>query len=82
MKRAKSWSGAVRPIGYPLQRHLSYSRWPQRRSGPPLSYAPPYLTEKILDARPRLEGERKQATALFADSKDSTELIEGALRQD
>src|SRR5262245_2811525 len=41
----------------------------------PLSYTPPYLTEKILDARPRLEGERKQVTVLFADIKDSTELI-------
>jgi hypothetical protein len=41
----------------------------------PLSYTPSYLTEKILDARPRLEGERKQVTVLFADIKDSTELI-------
>src|SRR6266511_842386 len=41
----------------------------------PLSYTPPYLTEKILDARQRLEGERKQVTVLFADIKDSTELI-------
>jgi class 3 adenylate cyclase len=41
----------------------------------PLSYTPPYLTEKILDARHRLEGERKQVTVLFADIKDSTELI-------
>jgi predicted ATPase/class 3 adenylate cyclase len=41
----------------------------------PLSYTPPYLTDKILDARPRLEGERKQVTVLFADIKDSTELI-------
>jgi class 3 adenylate cyclase len=40
-----------------------------------LSYTPPYLTEKILDARPRLEGERKQVTVLFADTKDSTELM-------
>jgi hypothetical protein len=39
----------------------------------PLSYTPPHLTEKILDARQRLEGERKQVTVLFADIKDSTE---------
>jgi class 3 adenylate cyclase/tetratricopeptide (TPR) repeat protein len=45
---------------------------PQRA---PLSYTPAYLTEKILDARHRLEGERKQVTVLFADIKDSTELI-------
>jgi class 3 adenylate cyclase/tetratricopeptide (TPR) repeat protein len=41
----------------------------------PLSYTPPHLTEKILAARPVLEGERKQVTVLFADLKDSTELI-------
>ena len=41
----------------------------------PLSYTPPHLTEKILDSRHNLEGERKQVTVLFADIKDSTELI-------
>src|SRR6266540_4316093 len=45
---------------------------PQRA---PLSYTPPYLPAKILDARQSLEGERKQVTVLFADIKDSTELI-------
>ena len=40
----------------------------------PLTYTPPYLTDKILAARPALEGERKQVTVLFADLKDSTEL--------
>src|SRR2546426_298176 len=43
----------------------------------PLSYTPPYLAEKILTARPALAGERKQVTVLFADLKDSTELIRG-----
>jgi predicted ATPase/class 3 adenylate cyclase len=43
----------------------------------PLAYTPPYLAEKILTARPFLEGERKQVTVLFADLKDSTELIRG-----
>jgi predicted ATPase/class 3 adenylate cyclase len=42
---------------------------------PPLAYTPPYLTEKILATRSALEGERKQVTVLFADIKDSTELI-------
>jgi class 3 adenylate cyclase/tetratricopeptide (TPR) repeat protein len=42
----------------------------------PLSYTPPYLAEKILTARPTLEGERKQVTVFFADIKDSTKLIE------
>src|SRR5215510_14622861 len=36
---------------------------------------PSHLTEKILASRGRLEGERKQVTILFADLKDSTELI-------
>src|SRR5262245_41628723 len=42
---------------------------------PPLTYTPPYLQEKILASRTALEGERKQVTVLFADIKDSTELI-------
>ena len=42
-----------------------------------LSYTPPHLTDKILAARTTLEGERKQVTVLFADLKDSTELIRG-----
>jgi hypothetical protein len=43
----------------------------------PLAYTPPYLAEKILTTRSALEGERKQVTVLFADLKDSTELIRG-----
>ena len=41
----------------------------------PLTYTPPYLTEKILTSRSALAGERKQVTVLFGDIKDSTELI-------
>ena len=41
----------------------------------PLTYTPSYLAEKILTSRSALEGERKQVTVLFADLKDSTELI-------
>ena len=41
----------------------------------PHAYTPPYLAEKILTSRSALEGERKQVTVLFADIKDSTELI-------
>src|SRR5215510_1942625 len=44
---------------------------------PPLTYTPPYLAEKILTSKSALEGERKQVTVLFADLKDSTELIRG-----
>jgi len=43
----------------------------------PLVYTPIYLAEKILASRAVLEGERKQVTVLFADLKDSTELIRG-----
>jgi class 3 adenylate cyclase/tetratricopeptide (TPR) repeat protein len=38
---------------------------------------PPHLAEKILTSKTTLEGERKQVTVLFADLKDSTELIRG-----
>src|SRR5262245_29554207 len=41
----------------------------------PLAYTPQHLTERILATRTALEGERKQVTVLFADIKDSTELI-------
>jgi class 3 adenylate cyclase len=43
----------------------------------PRTYTPAHLAEKILTARTTLEGERKQVTVLFADLKDSTELIRG-----
>jgi class 3 adenylate cyclase len=43
----------------------------------PRAYTPPHLAEKILTARRDLAGERKQVTVLFADIKDSTELIRG-----
>ena len=41
----------------------------------PGSYTPRHLAEKILTSRGTLEGERKQVTVLFADTKDSMELI-------
>jgi class 3 adenylate cyclase len=41
----------------------------------PLTYMPSHLAEKILVTRDTLEGERKQVSILFADLKDSTELI-------
>src|SRR5215475_6247830 len=44
---------------------------------PPLAYTPTYLAEQILTSRSALTGERKQVTVLFADLKDSTELIRG-----
>jgi class 3 adenylate cyclase/tetratricopeptide (TPR) repeat protein len=39
------------------------------------SYTPGHLARKILTARAALEGERKQVTILFADLKDSMELL-------
>src|SRR5438093_8599518 len=49
----------------------------------PASYTPPHLAERIrveqaaLEARGAPDGERKTITALFADLKGSTALIEG-----
>jgi class 3 adenylate cyclase/DNA-binding winged helix-turn-helix (wHTH) protein len=43
----------------------------------PLTYTPMVLVEKIRTSRAALEGERKQVTVLFADIKDSLELIHG-----
>jgi class 3 adenylate cyclase len=45
------------------------------RFGPPRSYTPPHLAEKILTSRGTIEGERKQVTVLFADVKGSMELL-------
>src|SRR5213592_3283201 len=50
---------------------------------PPASYTPPHLAERILseqaaiEARGAADGERKTITALFADLKGSTALLEG-----
>ena len=54
----------------------------ERRRGPmqeraPLAYTPTPLAEKIRTSRAALQGERKQVTVLFADLKDSLELIRG-----
>ena len=37
--------------------------------GSPEAYTPEHLAAKILNSRAALEGERKQVTVLFADSK-------------
>ncbi|MFQ5514858.1 MAG: adenylate/guanylate cyclase domain-containing protein [Myxococcota bacterium] len=42
----------------------------------PRTYTPKHLTEKILQSKSALEGERKQVTVLFADVKGSMELAE------
>ncbi len=41
----------------------------------PESYTPKRLAEKILTSKAALESERKQVTVLFADLKDSMELL-------
>jgi class 3 adenylate cyclase len=41
----------------------------------PVAAIPTHLAEKILTSKGALAGERKQVTVLFADIKDSTELI-------
>src|SRR5262249_9623751 len=63
------WTGALAPAAAPSVVASS----PQAPLGDP----PPHLAEKILTSRGALEGERKQVTVLFADLKDSTELIRG-----
>jgi class 3 adenylate cyclase len=52
-------------------------RPPDSTSRAPHTYTPSYLVDKILALKSALEGERKQVTVLFADLKDSTELIRG-----
>jgi hypothetical protein len=43
--------------------------------GPPETYTPKHLAQKVLNSKPALEGERKQVTVLFADLKGSMELL-------
>ncbi|HEV8718957.1 MAG TPA: adenylate/guanylate cyclase domain-containing protein [Candidatus Binatia bacterium] len=70
------WTGAVPVPGSTF--HVSGSPPP-----PPAAYTPPHLAERIraeqaaLEARGLPDGERKTITALFADLKGSTALIEG-----
>jgi class 3 adenylate cyclase len=45
------------------------------RFASPQSYTPKHLAERILTSKSALEGERKQVTVLFADLKDSMELL-------
>ena len=67
--RGLIWTGDTRPTPTPG----SPPAPDQERA--PLSYTPAHLTEKILQARLSLEGERKQVTVLFADLKGSMELL-------
>jgi class 3 adenylate cyclase len=74
MKMAKSWSGSGGDDKACLP-SPPFAFSPATAQRVPLFYPPPHLAEKILTSRAALEGERKQVTVLFADIKDSTELI-------
>jgi class 3 adenylate cyclase/tetratricopeptide (TPR) repeat protein len=63
---------ACHECSHPLSTEAQLSRF---RS--PEVYAPGHLAEKIRTSKPALQGERKQITVLFADLKDSTQLISG-----
>src|SRR5215471_13268831 len=71
MRRDAVSSGRVTPLWPRVARRVPRAR------RHPCAYTPPYLAEKILTSRSLVAGERKQVTALFADLKDSTELIRG-----
>jgi len=73
------WTGSAAPASASSQSIPS----PQSKPQTPASYTPPHLAERILteqalmEARGARDGERKTITALFADLKGSTALIEG-----
>jgi class 3 adenylate cyclase/tetratricopeptide (TPR) repeat protein len=69
--RVLVWTGAEVSAPHPTAPPVS------NQDRLPLAYTPPYLAEKILTSKSTLAGERKQVTVLFADLKDSTELIRG-----
>src|SRR2546426_11173833 len=76
------WAGTEAPAAAASKAVASQSSSPDSHS-PPASYTPPHLAERILaeqaamEARGASDGERKTITALFADLKGSTALIEG-----
>src|SRR5262245_63418973 len=65
------WSGDVAAPPPPAAARASVQAPAPAQHQAPLAYTPPHLAEKILAARPALEGERKQVTVFFADLKDS-----------
>jgi hypothetical protein len=70
--RGFAWTGGTEPAASPPMSVLTPAT-DQKPS--PISYTPPYLTEKILTSRSALEGERKRVTVLFADLRGSMELL-------
>ena len=65
------------------QLSVASSQSPTPNPQPPIAYTPAHLAERIraeqaaMEARGATDGERKTITALFADLKGSTALIEG-----
>ncbi|MBI3757391.1 MAG: AAA family ATPase [Deltaproteobacteria bacterium] len=80
--RGLVWVGAA-PVLSAESRVPSSNQSPTPNPQSPASYTPPHLAERIraeqvaLEARGATDGERKTITALFADLKGSTALIEG-----
>ena len=54
---------------------LAFTASTTDRFGGPHAYTPQHLVEKILTSKSALQGERKQVTVLFADLRDSMELL-------
>ena len=73
--RGLVWTGAPSVLSTEFQ-VPSAPRHPAPTTQPPVSYTPAHLTERIR-ATTVTDGERKTITALFADLKGSTALIEG-----
>ena len=75
-------SGSTFQVPRFTQPLASNTQHPNVRPQPPVSYTPRHLAERILaereamEARGAADGERKTITALFADLKGSTALIE------
>src|SRR5439155_3271298 len=79
------WAGSLASSGQRLESQTASPSDARRPTLDPssVSYTPPHLAERIraeqaaLEARGSSEGERKTITALFADLKGSSTLIEG-----
>jgi class 3 adenylate cyclase len=73
--RGLSWTSTA-PAPSPESQVLSPSQSPTPKTQPPIAYTPAHLADRIR-AVTVTDGERKTITALFADLKGSTALIEG-----
>jgi class 3 adenylate cyclase/predicted ATPase len=69
------WTGGT-PVASAESPVPTSTQHPAPNSQPPIAYTPPHLAERIRAVNIS-DGERKTITALFADLKGSTALIEG-----